>query len=110
MKVKEILSKSNEYKNKDIWQFESEEALFSFLEDVGIEVEESKSKLEEAREYKVKFHDDIDNKIYLYEQAIEELINKMKCCGNCKSQDNHTCNKRANGEVCADYDKWELDE
>jgi hypothetical protein len=85
------------------------------LKQKGYEVEAPKTKLEEARchyeefmkEYG--FDDETDLQIdkikILYEQAIEEMIDKLICCGNCKLY--HKIGiQPAICSDCNNYSKW----
>jgi hypothetical protein len=87
------------------------------LKEKGYEVEEEKNKLELVREYyniiKGYFgHDAEINKVYYkYEEAVAELqeqIEQMKCCGNCKYVGvKCECEYEVNGECDDNLSMWE---
>jgi hypothetical protein len=101
----------------------SKELLKEKLKEKGYEVEEPKSKLEEARDYLlcerradqylpyiiVFEKGQVEEKIKLYEEAIEEerqtIIDKMKNCGNCKYANQGKCYILH----CNNYNLWEME-
>jgi hypothetical protein len=88
------------------------------LKQKGYEVEEPKSKLEEARKFKCAVfvdgggliwckNGDRLKQIELFEQAIGETINNLICCGNCRYE--NQCSYDDNNTIGCDdnHSKWE---